>query len=76
MNFCLSSINLILLENTPPGQGGQPYNSYGGGGGGVLVGGNGPYRSGYQGAGYGGGGSGRAYWTSSGADGVILVEVI
>ena len=62
-----------------PGRGGSRIRGgggYGGGGGGVLVGGNGPYRSGYQGAGYGGGGSGRAYWTSSGADGVILVEVV
>ena len=59
-----------------PGQGGQSYQgSFGGGGGGVLVGGTGPSRSQYQGEGYGGGG---AYdgSTWSGLPGVILVEVV
>ena len=57
-----------------PGRGGTAYDgSYGGGGGGVLVDGEGPMYSDYQGSGYGGGGSGYDTY-ESGLPGVILIE--
>ena len=49
---------------------------YGGGGGGVLVNGDGPQRDERtQGEGYGGGGGGCAF-TKEGLPGVILIEVV
>ena len=55
-----------------PGNGGVPNgNSYGGGGGGVLVDNVGPSGSTYQGEGYGGGGD-AAY--RNGLQGMVLIE--
>ena len=60
-----------------PGAGGRRYPSYsggGGGGGGVLVDGEGPLASSWQGQGYGGGGSGATDYRD-GLQGVILIEI-
>ena len=62
-----------------PGAGGRAYHEifryyYGGGGGGLLLDGEGPPASQYQGHGYGGGGNGIAI-ASDGLPGLILLEV-
>ena len=61
-----------------PGAGGNYYYydgnyHYGGGGGGVLVDGEGPEASEYQGQGFGGGGSGKSIY-GDGLKGLILIE--
>ena len=57
-----------------PGAGGSNNGGGGGGGGGVLVNGEGPERSVYQGQGFGGGGNGYSGY-GDGLQGVILLEV-
>ena len=58
------------------GEGGQGFDKYGGGGGGLLVNDEGPTASKYQGAGYGGGGSGYGYsGYREGMSGLILLEI-
>ena len=71
-----------------PGAGGnyydyEQYEHWGGGGGGVLINGDGPMRdSDYQGEGYGGGGCGHRSngskweWIETGLQGVNLLEVV
>ena len=78
--FDISTISLehhILIR----GNGGEPYGSYGGGGGGVLVDNVGPSYGTNQGEGYGGGGAigqnnRRNPWAASGSglQGMVLIE--
>ena len=66
----ISAIRLTSFSLTP-GRGGMAAGVYGGGGGGVLVGGCGPQASEYDGQGYGGGGG--RYGDSE--PGLVLLEI-
>ena len=67
--------NQLLMSNLnfslTPGLGGQKNAHYGGGGGGVMVNGEGPQYSGHDGQGYGGGG---AHLGTPGS-GLVLLEI-
>jgi len=56
-----------------PGDEGEPYSNYGGGGGGILVDNFGPSSNDYCGKGYGGGGG--EYSNHGGLPGMVLIEV-
>ena len=68
-----TDISEIFLDNfvLSPGDGGEPNDNFGGGGGGILVDNFGPDSSEYQGKGYGGGGGYGGY----GLPGMVLIEV-
>ena len=68
--FDISTISL-KYHTLSPGNGGEPIESFGGGGGGVLVDNVGPAYGTHQGQGYGGGGGYNQY---HGLQGMVLIE--